>query len=192
MDGDQDNLINGINININKIPENIYKIIEPLLNELKEDNQSLNKDEFIIAMNKLFEDISSLERRIIINKYSKKIKKNKSFNIYNDYLNINNNNNYYNKRTSTPNYYSNEKIKTIQCTNSNTNKLAFKHYKKISRMLDNIYKNNNNNLYNINLNRSKNEKIKENKYFGTETNKVDENFAYICNCTFNNYIKKLN
>ena len=193
LDGDQDNLINGINININKIPENIYKIIEPLLNELKEDNQSLNKDEFIIAMNKLFEDISSLERRIIINIYSKKIKKNKSFNVYNDYLNINNNNNiYYNKRTSTPNYYNNGNIKTIPCTNNNTNKLAIKHYKKISRMLDNIYKTNNNNLYNINLNKSKNEKIKENKYFGTETNKVDDNFTYICNCTFNNYIKKLN
>ena len=193
LDGDQDNLINGININLYKIPENIYKIIEPLLNELKEDNQSLNKEEFIIAMNKLYDDLSSLERRIIINIYSKKLNKNKSLKINNIFLNKSNNN----KRTSTPNSFVNEKIKTLPNTNQNTNKLAFKHYKKISRMLDNITKSNkkSKNFINMNLNKSKNEKIKENKYFGTDTNnidKIDDNFTYICNCTFNNYIRKLN
>ena len=35
LDSDQDNFINGININITKIPKNVYNIIEPLLNELK-------------------------------------------------------------------------------------------------------------------------------------------------------------
>jgi hypothetical protein len=195
LDGDQDNIINGINISIYKIPNNIYKIIEPLLNELKEDNQSLNREEFIKAMNKLYEDLSSLERRTIINTYSKKLKQNKSYNIYDSFLNKNNTNNI---RTSTQNSYINEK--TIPNTNPNTNKLAFKHYKKISRMLDNIYESNKKNkkFCNINLNKSKNENIKENKYFGTDTNKIDkldkidDNFTYICNCTFNNYIKKLN
>ena len=191
LDGDQDNLINGINININKIPNNIYNIIEPLLNELKEDNQSLNQEEFIEAMNKLFEDISSLERRIIINIYSKKMKKNKSLNIYNSYLNnysFGNNN----KRSSTPNCCVDEKNRSVPHTNNNTNKLAFKHYKKISRLLDNIYKIDNKKYNIINLNKSKNEKTNENKHFGTENNKIDDNFRYICNCTFNNYIKKLN
>ena len=195
LDGDQDNIINGINISIYKIPNNIYKIIEPLLNELKEDNQSLSKEEFIKAMNKLYEDLSSLERRTIINTYSKKLKQNKSYNTYDSFLNKNNTNNI---RTSTQNSYINEK--TIPNTNPNTNKLAFKHYKKISRMLDNIYESNKKNkkFCNINLNKSKNENIKENKYFGTDTNKIDkldkidDNFTYICNCTFNNYIKKLN
>ena len=64
-------------------------------------------------------------------------------------------------------------------------------------MLDNITKSNkkSKNFINMNLNKSKNEKIKENKYFGTDTNnidKIDDNFTYICNCTFNNYIRKLN
>ena len=196
LDGDQDNIINGINISIYKIPDNIYKIIEPLLNELKEDNQSLSKEEFIIAMNKLYENLSSLERRTIINTYSKKLKQNKSFNTYDSFLNKNNNTN--NIRTSTQNSYINEK--TIPNKNSNTNKLALKHYKKISRMLDNIYESNKKSkkFCNINLNKSKNENIKENKYFGTDTNKIDkldkidDNFTYICNCTFNNYIRKLN
>ena len=194
LDGDQDNLINGINISIYKIPDNIYKIIEPLLNELKENNQSLNKEEFIIVMNKLFEDLSSLERRMIINTYSKKLKKNESFNNNSLYLSkcVHNN-----RRISNPNNYCKEK--TIHNTNHNTNKLAFKHYKKISRILDNILKSNKKckNCCSVNLNESKNEK-KENKYFGTDTNKIDkldkidDNFTYICNCTFDNYIRNLN
>ena len=195
LDGDQDNIISGINISIYKIPDSIYKIIEPLLNELKEDNQSLSKEEFIKAMNKLYEDLSSLERRTIINTYSKKLKQNKSFNACESFLNKSNHNNI---RTSTQNSYIDEK--TVPNTNQNTNKLAFKHYKKISRMLDNIYQSNKKSkkFCNINLNKSKNENIKENKYFGTDTNKIDkldkidDNFAYICNCTFNNYIRKLN
>ena len=174
LDGDQDNYINSININSNKIPKSVYLIIEPLLNELKIDNQSLNKEEFIIAMNKLFKDISSIDRRTIINVYSnnKKIKKNKSVNI--SFLNDKN-------RYSTPDNYNNKDY-----SNNNTNKLAFKHYKKIRLMFDVLY-----NKKNIKNNYYKNKKEKKGQYSGIETND-DENFTYICNCTFNNYIKKLN
>ena len=187
LDGDQDNYINGININANRIPKNVYNIIEPLLNELKIDNESLNKEEFIKAMNKLFNDISSLDRRTIINIYSnnRKIKKNKSISINNSYFNENNK-----LRYSTPNYCHNDKNKTNPCINNNTNKLAFKHYKKIRQMFDDLYKIDNK-FYENDFNKSKKDKIKKSKCFGIETND-DENFAYICNCTFNNYIKKLN
>ena len=175
LDGDQDNYINGININSNKIPKSVYLIIEPLLNELKIDNQSLNKEEFIIAMDKLFKDISSIDRRTIINIYSnnKKIKKNKSANV--SFLNDKN-------RYSTPDNYNINK----DHSNNNTNKLAFKHYKKIRLMFDVLYnkKDNKNDYY-------KNKKEEKGQYFGIETND-DENFTYISNCTFNNYIKKLN
>ena len=53
-------------------------------------------------------------------------------------------------------------------------------------MFDALYnKKNNKNYY------YKNKKEKKGQYSGIETND-DENFTYICNCTFNNYIKKLN
>ena len=52
-----------------------------MLFELKEENQSLNKNEFIIAMNKLFEDISLIEKREIINKYKTIKRENKSLDI---------------------------------------------------------------------------------------------------------------
>ena len=188
LDGDQDDLINAININIKKIPNKVYKIIEPLINELKEDNQSLNKEEFLIAMNKLFDDISSMERAIIINIYSKKLKKNKSLGLYNSFSKDNNK-----IRMNTPSYYiSNYKLKSIPYKNNNTNKLAFKHYKKIKKMYGDLFKINTvDNYFNSSFNSSKNEKININKYSGTVSNKVDENFICICNCTFNNYIRKL-
>ena len=189
LDGDQDNLINSINININKIPKKVYKIIEPLLNELKEDNQSLNKEEFLIAMNKLFDDISSMERRIIVNIYGKKLRNNNSFNLYTSFSKDNNK-----TRMSTPNYYiRNYKIKSIPHKNNNTNKLAYKHYKKIKRMFNDLFKSNTiDNYNNKNFNINKNQKINKNKYSWTENNKSDDNFACICDCTFNNYIRKLN
>ena len=173
-------------MNIKKIHYNIYKIIEPLLNELKEDNQTLNKEEFIIAMNKLFEDISSIEKRTIINIYNNKIKKNKSLNLYNYLLEENNDS----KRALTPNYYNNDRKKEIHCTDNKTNKLAFKHYKKISLMFEDLYKS----KYYDNINENKKTSINvNNKYYGTENNKkTDNNFGYICNCTFNNYLKNIN
>ena len=196
LDSDQDNSINGININITKIPKNVYDIIEPLLNELKEDNHSLNKEEFLIAMDRLFDDISSIDRRIIINAYSKgkQYKKNKGLNINNSFINENNK-----YRSLTPNCTWNNKVRTTPCTNNNTNKLAFKHYKKIKQMFDDLNVKNYDNYYcdynnnsDVKVNKIGNKIHNKKSYFGIETNINDENFTYICNCTFNNYIRKLN
>ena len=70
LDSDQDNLITSLSMNLSNIPNNILKIIEPLLVELKEDQQTLNQEEFIKAMSKLFENISSTERRQLISEYT--------------------------------------------------------------------------------------------------------------------------
>ena len=87
LDSDQDNLITSLNINLSNIPDNILKILEPLLIELKEDNQTLNQDEFIRAMNRLFENISSIERRQLINEYNNRRQKNNYINNYNKNIN---------------------------------------------------------------------------------------------------------
>ena len=47
----------------------ILKIIKPILKELKDDNQTLNCEEFILVMIRFFEDISFVERQRVINLY---------------------------------------------------------------------------------------------------------------------------
>ena len=134
LDSDQDNLITSLSININNIPENILNIIEPLLIELKEDNQTLNQDEFIKAMNKLFENISFTKRRELIKEYSK-----------------------YNTRDLNPILNNKAKIEKKKSNiNINTNKLAEKHFLKTQKMMD-VYntkynnKSNSNKSYNSNF-----------------------------------------
>ena len=53
LDSDEDNLITPININLNNLNDEIKRIINPLIEELREDNQTLEENEFIDAMNKL-------------------------------------------------------------------------------------------------------------------------------------------
>ena len=50
----------------------------------------------------------------------------------------------------------------------------------------------NNNNSDVKINKIGNKIHNKKSYFGIETNINDENFTYICNCTFNNYIRKLN
>ena len=79
-----------------KISKFVLKIIDPLLIELKEDQQSLNKEEFIKVMNKLFEEIFSMKRREIVRYYkNKKMKRSISLNLYNINNNINRKNTNY-------------------------------------------------------------------------------------------------
>ena len=164
LDSDQDNLITSVSINLNNIPEKIIKIIEPLLIELKEDNQTLNQDEFIKAMNKLFENISFTKRRELINEYNKN-----------------------NLRFKTPIFNSNfgTKIKK-KISNKNTNKLAEKHYLKMQKMMD-VY----NIKYN---NKSSSNKTSKSIYkqFINHNNDKNNKFSFINDCTFNNYLKNLN
>ena len=176
LDSDQDDLISSVRINLNNIPNNILNIIKPLLTELKEDNQSLNKNEFIHAMDKLFEIIPSTDRRILIHEYlynpnlrkmhtdnnnsnyyfSKLDLLPKSNNIKLDYNKINIYNNI-DCRAKTPMYNTKDKffsnsIKKQKRQIINTNKLAEKHYIKIQKMMNN---------YSINVN----EEIKDDNCF---------------------------
>ena len=163
LDSDQDDLITSVSININNIPENIYKIIEPLLIELKEDNQTLNQDEFIKAMNKLFENISFSKRRELINEYNK-------YNITSKTTRYNNNN------------Y--KEINKKKILNKNTNKLAEKHYLKMQKMM---------NIYDKEYNKSFYNKTSKNNYNHFFIDNAKNNkFSSINNCTFNNYLKNLN
>jgi hypothetical protein len=161
-----------MNVNTNKIPKKIIKIIEPLLIELKEENQTLNKNEFILAMDKLFEDISLIEKNEIINGYKIVSKRNKSLDLRN---NNTYRNNIYQNRTQN-NFYINN--------NTNTNILSNKYYNKMMKFFNGL----------SNTDKNKNENIlKKNKEIIRRSINISNNFnSNISNCTFNNYIKSLN
>ena len=131
LDSDQDGIITGLNININNVEKNILNILQPLLFELKEGNQTLNKNEFIIAMNKLFEDISLIEKREIINKYKTIKRENKSLDI---------------GYSSNFNFF----------MNNNTNKLANNHYNKIIKYFGSLTTKQTKKKFELNINKSSN------------------------------------
>ena len=172
MDSDQDGIISGINISINKIPKKIINIIEPLLFELKEENQTLNQDEFILAMGKLFEDISLIEKNEIINRYKNISKRNKSLD-----LKTNNTGRNHIDKNRTQNYF-------YINYNTNTNKLSNKYYNKVMKFF--------NELPSSTKNKNKIILKKDKEIIRGNINMNNDFNSNISNCTFNNYIKSLN
>ena len=143
LDSDQDNLITSFSINLNNIPKTILKIIEHLLIELKEDNQTLNQEEFIKAMYKLFENIPFSRKRELISEFNKN-----------------------NIKTKISLFNHDDKLKQDKkIANKNTNKLAEKHYLKMQKMM-NIYNiKKNRSLYTNSINSSHNKIFCNNKKF---------------------------
>jgi len=55
LDGDKDNLISSFNLKKDELPANINKILKPIYNELKDDNETLNESEFCQALHHLYD-----------------------------------------------------------------------------------------------------------------------------------------
>ena len=160
LDIDEDNIIIGNNLNTSKVPKNILRIISPMIKEiLKNKNKPITKDEFIFYMNNLFNNMSSIDKRLLIYTYNNRKNKNKSFIIYK-----NNNNTAVTMRPSTPNYsiranhfknemnkrtnynyeynyYNFDKMKKINDLNGN---LGFQNTKTQKEINQYLYGNNNN------------------------------------------------
>lgn len=64
------NVINGSNINLNVLPEKVVTILMPLINELKEQNETLTLEEFYLACNHLYNVISFEQKQTLINWYN--------------------------------------------------------------------------------------------------------------------------
>ena len=79
LDSDGDNLLTSISININRIPNNIKKILEPIILELKEENETLNEIEFVSVCEQLYQLLPYDKKREFI-VYGKSIKGNKNNN----------------------------------------------------------------------------------------------------------------
>ena len=67
LDSDEDDQISSNHMNVNKLPKNIYKILEPIFNELKEENETLNEVEFIFVCEQLYLSLSWNEKRELTN-----------------------------------------------------------------------------------------------------------------------------
>ena len=176
LDNDQDNYISPNLIYTKKTPKEVLKIINPLLDELIEDKQTLNEDDFIEAMNKLYDNISNEEKYLLNNIYRRKRGLSSKNYIY---------------KNNIENHQKNKKyLKPI--INDKSKKLASIHDKKVEKEYDeylntfNILKFNNLNLNkkdakDLNLNRSDFFQNKSKKKLA----KDNTNYIYsICNNTF--------
>ena len=63
LDGDEDSKISSTHMNISKLPKNISKILEPIFNELKEENETLNELEFIFVCEQLYMSLPWNDKR---------------------------------------------------------------------------------------------------------------------------------
>ena len=73
LDGDEDNLIKNSAVNTNKIPKNIKEILEPIFRELREENETLNEDEFITVCEQIYKSLPYDKKNILLNfAYDKK------------------------------------------------------------------------------------------------------------------------
>ena len=75
LDKDQDGIISKFHINNDNLPKNINKIFQPIIDELKQDNETLTEKEFIFASDKLFDVLNYIQKREIISFGMEKRKK---------------------------------------------------------------------------------------------------------------------
>ena len=76
LDKDQDGIVSKFHIENDELPNNLNKIFMPIIEELKQDNQTLTEDEFIAASFRLFETLNLLQKREILEFGLNKKKKN--------------------------------------------------------------------------------------------------------------------
>ena len=173
LDSDHDDLITSLTINLNGISKSIIKILEPILKELKEDEQTLNCEEFILVMKRLFEDTPMLEKQKLINYYQTKLKFENNFN-NNKQLKIN----------KTP--YHSTNLSSYYCNNINNAKNNYS-AKSINTNEQNEFNIEKMNEENNESNYSdKNDKENEN-----DISDINSGLDVISKYTFNNYLKQI-
>ena len=173
LDSDHDDLITSLTINLNGISKSIIKILEPILKELKEDEQTLNCEEFILVMKRLFEDTPMLEKQKLINYYQTKLKFENNFN-NNKQLKIN----------KTP--YHSTNLSSYYCNNINNAKNNY------STKSINTNKQNEFNIENMNEeNNESNYSDKNDKENENDISDISSGLDVISKYTFNNYLKQI-
>ena len=205
LDNDDDGVISTMNMNTKALSHDVYRIIEPIINEIKEEQYKLNENEFINVMFNLYVDINYYDKHLLINTFKHK----QHHNICKDIHNNNNNNKHccsttYNKCTHVNKTNTFNKASTSSSLrysfqpsiNANASRLARKHDNKQHRLYNeylSTYYNDINTTNNINKH---SRCIKSSEYFTTtnntnNTNNMKLSYNSIHNYTFNNYLKNL-
>jgi transcription initiation factor IIE alpha subunit len=55
LDSDQDDIISCYNVNCNSLTKDLARIINPIIKEMKMENETLNENEFVKAMYHLYD-----------------------------------------------------------------------------------------------------------------------------------------
>ena len=71
LDADSDGLISADRVNIEEIPTNLLKIISPILFEMEDKSQVLNRNEFNYSLDRLYKRLTPNEKRYLLNKNQK-------------------------------------------------------------------------------------------------------------------------
>ena len=67
LDGDEDGIISRIYVDTRKVPKDIMKLLNPIITELKSENETLNEREFIIACSHMYNLMNFSDRKTLLN-----------------------------------------------------------------------------------------------------------------------------
>ena len=212
LDSDEDGVISQMHMNTKKLSPEVYRIIEPIINEIKEENQKLEESDFVDAMCNLYEDIRYYDRHLLINTFKNikntKIKQHSTNNNNTCSFNHNykNNNNVIRKginmdhqrkdgrmlvyKNEDKKYNTNYTFKPV--INANAHKYAKRYDEKQQQMFNKYLSLYNSSSNKFNSNREKGY-INRAEYFkdNNNSNNNNMNFNSLRNCTFDNYVKNL-
>ena len=72
LDSDDDGFISAMHMNTKQLSPDIYRMLEPIINEIKEEQCKLNEHEFINVMFNLYVDINYYDKHLLINTFKHK------------------------------------------------------------------------------------------------------------------------
>ena len=75
LDSDQDGLVSTEKMELSALSEEVHELFKPLLIELEQLQEPLNKEEFVDATNRLYETLNQHQKNLIL-RFNKKEKKN--------------------------------------------------------------------------------------------------------------------
>ena len=165
LDGDEDCKISPTHMNISGLPKNIIKILEPIFNELKEENETLNELEFVFVCGQLYPSLPWNDRRELstfADIERKNIKKEKILKEKKNFT--------FKPRINKRNYSYDNPIKLIgEDNNNNENNINESNYL-------NCYNNNTNDVININSycgQKNRTNKNRSNNIINNNMNKIN-------------------
>ena len=182
LDGDEDSKISSTHMNISKLPKNISKILEPIFNELKEENETLNELEFIFVCEQLYLSLPWNDKRElttfedIVKKNIKKEKILKEKNNFSFKPKINKRNFSFERPTKLYNDKSNKVLYQREINKNNEyNNYNNEIFNKSQNNYISNYKNKNNNYY---IKKNKTNSHKKNQENKNNSNKINNRVNY--------------